>query len=69
MTKGEKLREEIYEFRGGEKIINEKYMKEEACKTVLLVDVASVPIHTRPLLFFKLLILQDDVVRVGSLIK
>lgn len=50
MTKGEKLREEIYEFRGGEKIINEKYMKEEACKTVLLVDVASVSIH--PTLFF-----------------
>jgi len=62
------LREEIYEFRGGGKIINEKYMKEEACKTVLLVDLASVPIHLHPL-FFKLLILQDDVVRVGSLIK
>jgi hypothetical protein len=34
----------------GGKIINEKYMKEEACKTVLVVDVASVPIH--PTLFF-----------------
>jgi len=51
MTKGEKLREEIYEFRGGKKIINEKYMKEEACKTVQLVDVASVPIHPHPLFF------------------
>lgn len=30
---------------GEKKIINEKYIKEEARKTVPLVDVASVPIH------------------------
>jgi hypothetical protein len=49
MTNREKLREEIYEFRGrGEKIINEKYMTEEACKTVLVVKVVSVPIYPLP---------------------
>jgi hypothetical protein len=42
-------------------------MKEEASETVLVVDVASVSIH--PTLFNYVLILQDDVVRVGSLIK
>ena len=56
-------------FGEGKKIINEKYMKEEACKAVQVVDGASVPIHPHPLFFLKLLILQDDVVRVGSLIK
>jgi hypothetical protein len=35
-------------FEEGKKIINEKYMKEEARKTVPLVDVASVPIHPYP---------------------
>lgn len=39
-------------FGEGKKIINEKYMKEEACKAVQLVDVASVPIHPHPLFFF-----------------
>jgi hypothetical protein len=65
----EKLREEIYEFRWrGKKIINEKYMKEEACKTVLVVDMASVPMHPNPLS------LTTDparwcVARVGSLVQ
>lgn len=44
----EKLREEIYEFRWRGKIINEKYMKEEACKSVLVVDAALVPMHPIP---------------------
>jgi hypothetical protein len=36
-------------FDEGGKIINEKYMKEEACKTVVVVDAASVLIHPTPL--------------------
>jgi hypothetical protein len=31
------------------KIINEKYMKEEVCKTVLVVDAASASMHPIPL--------------------
>lgn len=54
-------------FDEGEKIINEKYMKEEACKSVLVVDAALVPMH--PIPFLQLLILQDDVVWIGSLVK
>jgi hypothetical protein len=67
MTTREKLREEIYEFPGREKIINEKYMKEEASDTVLLLDLAPAPIH--PNFFNYVLILPDDVVRAGSLLK
>jgi hypothetical protein len=36
-------------FDEGGKIINKKYMKEEACKTVLVVDMESVPMHPNPL--------------------